>query len=260
MRSSPSYFLCCSGLLALGALMLAPACTQPPAESRAAAAAAHAFVPDSTGYEHRPPQDPNGISKYYHGRQIAHVMGHEGADWLERPNRAEEERTDLLLQALQLKPTDVVADLGAGTGFFTFRLSPLVPQGRVLAVDIQPEMLRAIESTKARTHLTNVEPILGTTKSPNLPPASVDLVLLVDAYHEFDHPREMMQAVRRALKPGGRVALVEYRAEDPQVPIKRIHKMSMDQARRELEDVGLEFVENIDRLPQQHLLIFRRPR
>ncbi|WP_231576168.1 class I SAM-dependent methyltransferase [Hymenobacter sp. DG25B] len=186
MHHSTSYLLYCYYLLALGALLIAPACTQPPAESRAVAAYAHAR--DSTGYETKPPQDPNGISKYYHGRQIAHVMGHEGSDWLERPNRAEEERTDLLLGALQLKPTDVVADLGAGTGFFTFRISPLVPQGRVLAVDIQPEMLRSIESTKARTKLTNVEPILGTTKSPNLPPNSVDLVLLVDAYHEFDHP------------------------------------------------------------------------
>lgn len=258
MHHSTSYFLYCSYLLAISALLIAPACTQPPAESRAVAA--HALSTDSTGYETKPPQDPNGISKYYHGRQIAHVMGHEGSDWLERPNRAEEERTDLLLRALKLKPTDVVADLGAGTGFFTFRISPLVPQGQVLAVDIQPEMLRTIESTKARTKLTNVVPILGKTKSPNLPAKSVDLVLLVDAYHEFDHPREMMMAVHEALRPGGRVALVEYRAEDPQVPIKRIHKMSMEQARRELEDVGLEFVENIDDLPQQHLLIFRRPR
>ncbi|MBC6610752.1 class I SAM-dependent methyltransferase [Hymenobacter sp. BT507] len=250
-------------LLAIGSgALLFGACTQLPAESvntTSLAAERHTLTaPDTTGYEFRPAADPNGISKYYQGRQIAHVMGHEGADWLERPDRSQEEGTDILLRELQLKPTDVVADLGAGTGYFTFRMAPLVPQGKVLAVDIQPEMLTAIQQNKAKQHVTNVEAVKGTTQNPNLPTNQVDLVLLVDAYHEFDYPREMMRAVRASLTPTGRVALVEYRAEDPSVPIKRLHKLSIDQARKEMAAVGLEFVESIEALPQQHLMFFRR--
>ncbi|SHI57412.1 Ubiquinone/menaquinone biosynthesis C-methylase UbiE [Hymenobacter daecheongensis DSM 21074] len=249
-----------SRLLVPGILLFHTACTQPPAESTAATLAEQRrrMPPDTTGYESRPPADPNGISRYYLGRQIAHVMGHEGADWLERSGRQQEEGTDILLRELKLKPTDVVADLGAGTGYFTFRISPLVPKGRVLAVDIQPEMIAALKASKDRAKITNVEPVLGTVQNPNLPAKSVDLVLIVDAYHEFDHPREMMRAVRASLTPTGRVALVEYRAEDPKVPIKRIHKMSVEQARKEMAAVGLEFVESVESLPQQHLLFFKR--
>ncbi|GAB2966104.1 class I SAM-dependent methyltransferase [Hymenobacter coalescens] len=241
--------------------VLIAACTQTPiVESNAGLVAQRRLgaAPDSAGYQRKAPQDPNGIGKYYMGRQIAHVMGHDAAGWLERPDRQQEEGTDVLLRALNLRPTDVVADLGAGTGYFTFRMSPLVPQGRVLAVDIQPEMLARLRNASTERKVTNVEPVLGTVRSPNLPANSLDLVLIVDAYHEFDHPREMMRAVRNSLKPGGRVALVEYRAEDAKVPIKRIHRMSEEQARRELEAVGLKFVENNKSLPQQHLLIFQR--
>ncbi|MBD2714803.1 class I SAM-dependent methyltransferase [Hymenobacter sp. BT646] len=216
------------------------------------------IAPDTSGYRLAAPKDPNGIGKYYQGRQIAHVMGHEGADWLERNDRQEEEGTDILLRELQLKPTDVVADIGAGTGYFSFRISSLVPKGKVLAVDIQPEMIQYLRDNKAQNKAPNVEPVLGTVQNPNLPAGGVDLVLIVDAYHEFDHPREMMRAIKEALRPGGRLALVEYRAEDVNVPIKRIHKMSEEQARKEVEAVGLEFVENRQTLPQQHLLIFRR--
>jgi SAM-dependent methyltransferase len=236
-------------------------CTQAPiVESDATVAAQRRYEtnPDTAGYQRRAPQDPNGISKYYMGRQIAHVMGHDGAEWLERPDREREEGTSILLRELQLKPTDVVADIGAGTGYFTFRISQLVPQGKVLAVDIQPEMLEKLRTTSAQKKVANVQPVLGKPDNPNLPPSSVDLVLIVDAYHEFDHPREMIRAIRSSLKPGGRVALVEYRAEDPNVPIKRIHRMTEAQARRELEAVGLKFVQNIRSLPQQHLLIFER--
>jgi len=247
-------------LPALGLLLFHTACTQPPAESTAATLAEQRrhLPPDSTGYESRPPADPNGISRYYLGRQIAHVMGHEGSDWLERSGRREEEGTDILLRELKLKPTDVVADLGAGTGYFTFRISPLVPKGKVLAVDIQPEMIASLRANKERNKTANVEPVLGTVQNPNLPARNVDLVLIVDAYHEFDHPREMMRAVRAALTPTGRVALVEYRAEDSKVPIKRIHKMSVEQARKEMAAVGLEFVESVETLPQQHLMFFKR--
>ncbi len=246
-----------AGLLAVG-------CTQLPTETQPSVTAASSVqarppVPDTSGYETAPPRDPNGISTYYLGRQIAHVMGHEGAGWLERSGRQQEEGTDLLIKALNLKPTDVVADLGAGTGFFSFQLARRVPRGRVLAVDIQPEMIAALQASKRRLKVTNVHPLLGTTTDPALPADSVDLVLIVDAYHEFDHPREMGRAIRRALRPGtGRLALVEYRAEDPSVPIKRIHKMSVEQARKEMAAVGLTFVETIETLPQQHLLVFQR--
>ena len=256
------FFALSSGRLLASLLLLLAACTQLPTESASTAsltAERHTLAaPDTTGYEYKPAADPNGISKYYQGRQIAHVMGHEGADWLERTDRGQEEGTDLLLRELHLKPTDVVADIGAGTGYFTFRMAPLVPQGRVLAVDIQPEMIAELRKNKAQYHATNVEPIQSTTQNPRLPADSVDLVLLVDAYHEFDYPREMMRAVRAALTPTGRVALVEYRAEDPSVPIKRLHKMSIDQARKEMSAVGLQFVESIETLPQQHLMVFRK--
>ncbi|WP_369811303.1 class I SAM-dependent methyltransferase [Hymenobacter convexus] len=244
-------------------LLLLTSCTQLPAETRPSAFAAQRMQAvvqaDTSGYETAPPRDPNGIGTYYLGRQIAHVMGHEGASWLERSGRRQEEGTDLLLKELKLKPTDVVADIGAGTGFFSFQLAKKVPKGEVLAVDIQPEMMTALQDNKRKLKVTNVRPVLGTTTSPALPADSVDLVLIVDAYHEFDHPREMGRAIRRALKPGtGRLALVEYRAEDPNVPIKRIHKMSVEQARKEMAAVGLEFVETVETLPQQHLLLFRR--
>jgi len=247
-----------------GAAFLMLGCTQMPLETSPPSALigsvqGQALASDTSGYENAPPRDPNGISTYYMGRQIAHVMGHEGAGWLERSGRRQEEGTDLLLKELKLKPTDVVADIGAGTGFFSFQLAKRVPKGRVLAVDIQPEMIAALQTNKRKLNAPNVRPVLGSVTSPALPADSVDLVLIVDAYHEFDHPREMGRAIRRALKPGtGRLALVEYRAEDPNVPIKRIHKMSVEQARKEMAAVGLTFVETIETLPQQHLLIFQR--
>lgn len=247
---------------ALGALLLgAGACTQPLAESRAATQLPEQrrpAAPDTSGYERRAPQDLNGIGKYYMGRQIAHVMGHEGASWLDRSDRAQEEGTDQLLRELKLKPTDVVADIGAGTGFFTFRMSALVPRGKVLAVDIQPEMLESLRQTRAKLGANNVIPVRGTTQNPNLPAGEVDLVLIVDAYHEFDYPREMARAIKQALSPTGRLALVEYRAEDPNVPIKRIHKMSVAQARREMAAVGLRLTDSVETLPQQHLLFFQK--
>ena len=251
--------------LAVCLLALALACAQLPTETATTGGiplvGAPAATPDTSGYELAPPRDPNGIGKYYMGRQIAHVMGHEGADWLERGDRGQEEGTALLLKALQLRPTDVVADIGAGTGYFSFRMARLVPQGQVLAVDIQPDMIAELNANKASNHLANVRPVLGQTDNPHLPANGVDLVLIVDAYHEFDHPREMSRAIRRALRPGtGRLALAEYRAEDDNVPIKRIHKMSVAQARKEMAAVGLEFIGTVETLPQQHLLLFRRPK
>lgn len=201
----------------------------------------------------------DGIGKYYMGREISHVMGHLGASWLERPQRDREEKTSRLVKNLPLQPDDTVADIGAGTGYFSFRMAERVPQGKVFAVDIQQEMLDIIESRKAQGFPQNVEPVLGTERDPSLAPGSIDLMLLVDAYHEFSWPREMGEAMARALKPGGRLVLVEYRGEDRSVPIKRLHKMTQKQARKEMQAVGLEWESTGDFLPQQHFMIFRRP-
>ena len=201
----------------------------------------------------------DGTGKFYLGREIAQVMGHLGAEWLERPERTQEERTDLLVGALKLQPTDVVADIGAGTGYFSFRLAKAVPKGKVLAVDIQPEMIVLLNENKRKNRVVNVEAVLGTTTNPKLPTEGVDLVLFVDAYHEFSHPMEMMREIGIALKPGGRVALVEYRAEDPNVPIKALHKMSENQASKEMRAAGFRLVQNNDRLPWQHLMLFEKP-
>ena len=209
-------------------------------------------------YTFSPSTSADGSGKFYLGREIAQVMGHQGAGWLERSSREEEERTDLLLEALALKSDDVVADIGAGSGYFTFRMSPLVPQGKVLAVDIQPEMLEMIEKKQVTEGGDNIQTVLGTIEDPKLPDNAVDWVLLVDAYHEFSHPYEMMSHIAEALAPSGKVALVEYRAEDPAIMIKPKHKMTEAQAVKEMQKVGLQLVENKDLLPQQHLMIFQK--
>ena len=199
-----------------------------------------------------------GSGKTYMGREISEVMGHFGVGWLERSEREREERTDLLVEALKLRPTDAVADIGAGSGYFTMRISPLVPEGVVYGTDIQQEMLDIIRERALEEGALNVMPVMGRIDHCGLEPGSVDVVLFVDAYHEFSHPREMMESIATALKPGGRVFLVEYRLEDPTVAIKLRHKMSERQARVEMQAVGLEFIENIGVLPQQHILVFRK--
>jgi ubiquinone/menaquinone biosynthesis C-methylase UbiE len=186
-------------------------------------------------------------------------MGHMGAAWLERPGRQREERTDRLVRELPLAPHSVVADIGAGTGYFSFRIAERIPMGQVIAVDIQQEMLDLIEARKSKGYLGRIETVLGTERDPGLAESSVDLVLLVDAYHEFSWPLEMGQAMARALRPGGRLVLIEYRGEDRSVPIKPLHKMTEAQARMEMESVGLNLEYNADFLPQQHFLVFRKP-
>jgi SAM-dependent methyltransferase len=215
-------------------------------------------TPDST-YTYRNPS-PDGTGKFYLGREISRVMGHTGADWLERGTREREEAPDTLVEWLPLERGDVVADIGAGTGYFAFRISPRVPEGRVLAVDIQPEMLEIISQRKAARGIDNIAPVLGAVDDTRLPAGAVDLVLMVDAYHEFSHPREMMASIVRGLRPGGRVVLVEYRAEDPDVPIKPLHKMTQKQARAEMSAAGLLWVETLDFLPRQHVMVFAKPR
>ena len=210
-------------------------------------------------YEVRAQHDRDGIGKFYLGREIAHVMGHQAADWLERPERDEEEHTEKLVGQLRAKPGDVVADIGCGTGYFSRRLAKKCsPGGRVLAVDIQPEMLDLLTNSMAAAGVTNVVPVLGTITDPNLPAASVDLAFMVDVYHELDHPFEMMQAIVKSLKPGGRVVFVEFRGEDPAVPIKRLHKMTEAQVKKEMAVLPLEWVETIGVLPRQHIIVFRK--
>jgi ubiquinone/menaquinone biosynthesis C-methylase UbiE len=204
-----------------------------------------------------PSQD--GIGRVYLGREIAKTMGHEGAAWLDRPSRVLQERPQVAVDRLDLRPTDVVADIGAGSGYFATRLAARVPQGRVLAVDVQPEMLDLLTQKLAISPIPNVEPVLGQEDHPNLPPNTLDLAIMVDAYHEFAYPREMMMDIVDALKPGGRVVLAEYRAENPLVMIKRLHKMSEAQVKREMATVGLRWLKTDDALPQQHLLFFEKP-
>ena len=214
--------------------------------------------PLPTHYETRE-ASRDGTGRFYMGREVSRVMGHLAAGWLERPTRQQEERTDLLLQMLEPAPDAIVADLGAGTGYFSFPLARRVTHGRVIAVDIQPEMLALIEARKNDRGTENVRTILGTVTDPGLAPGTVDLILIVDAYHEFSHPREMGEAMAAALRPGGLLVLVEYRGEDPAVPIKPLHKMTEAQARREMQAVGLVWEQTLDTLPQQHILVFAKP-
>ena len=202
---------------------------------------------------------PDGTGIVYLGRETAAVMGHEAADWLERPERVAEERPDLLLQALALKPGMRVADIGAGTGYYSWRMAEKVgPTGRVYAVDVQPEMLDRLAIEMKRHRVSNVEAVLGAADDPRLLPRTLDAVLMVDVYHEFDHPREMLAGIVRSLRDDGRVIFVEYRAEDPAVPIKPHHKMSVAQVRREAEAAGLVVDRTVETLPWQHIMIFRK--
>ena len=194
------------------------------------------------------------------GREIAHVMGPGGLAWLDRPEREDQERPEVVLDAMDLRQGDVIADLGAGSGYFTFRLADRVgKRGKVLAVDIQDEMLATIQRRAAAQGITNVEEVKSTPTNPRLPAASVDAVLMVDVYHELAYPFEVMTGVRAALKPGGRVVFVEYRKEDPAVPIKVVHKMSVDQLTKEMDAVGLVRVRTVESLPSQHIVIFQKP-
>ncbi|MDA1230934.1 MAG: methyltransferase domain-containing protein [Planctomycetota bacterium] len=224
-----------------------------------------ATVVDESRYEKRPDHDPNGIGKFYVGREIAHVMGFgpggQGADWLERSSREEEERLTLLVRSLQLKPGQIVADIGAGSGVISLRMSEqLLPDGKVMAVDVQDEMLDRLKVNCKRFGVTNIDPVKGTQYKTGLKPASVDMAIMVDVYHEFEFPYEMMSDISKAMKPGGRVVLVEYRKENPTGPIKEVHKMSQVQAKKEVEqaEFGLRWTETIHVLPRQHILVFTK--
>ena len=200
--------------------------------------------------------DFNGIGKWYMGREIAYVMGFEGIGWLERFDREKEENVSTLIKNMKIKSNDTIADIGAGSGYHLFRIAPLAEKGLIYAVDIQSEMLMAIEKKKEYGKIRNIETILGSEKSVHLPKNSVDKILMVDVYHEFNFPVEMIASIKNALKSNGQLFLIEYRGEDSKVPIKKIHKMTEKQAVKEMEVGGFRLKENIDNLPWQHCMVF----
>ena len=191
-------------------------------------------------------------------REISFVMGHRAAGWLNRPERIREEMPDDVVANMGLESDHVVADIGAGSGYFSFRIADRVPSGKVLAVDIQPEMLQLIERQKTDTGVANIEGVLGQIDNPNLAPNSIDAAIMVDAYHEFSHPFEMINGIYNALRPGGRIFLLEYRGEDDLVPIRPLHKMTEEQVVKEMSVFGLEWTETLDFLPWQHMMIFTK--
>lgn len=217
-------------------------------------AAAHA---DESPYR-QAPASPDGIGKRYDGREIAHVMGFAGAEWLERPGREREERPDILVEELHLQPGMTVADIGAGSGYLSRRLAPLVAPGRVFAVDVQPEMVALLTTLAKQPGMGNLVPRQGAPDDVRLPAASVDAAVMVDVYHELEFPYEVMRSIVQALKPGGRVVFVEYRGEDPSVPILPLHKMSVAQVRREMQRFPLVWERTAERLPLQHVIVFRK--
>ncbi len=237
-------FVClCLGMASSGAVRAQPA--------------AASYGESKALYIYKSVHDPDGIGKFYFGREIAQVMGHLGAEWLERSSREVEEAPAKLMAALKLKPGMAVADIGAGSGYFTRRIARQVgAEGIVYAVEIQPEMLKILEAKMKKGGLTNYRSVLGTEKNPKLAARSIDLALMVDVYHEFAFPHEMMTAIWKALKPGGRVVLVEYRGEDDWVPIKPLHKMTQAQVKKEAAAQGFKWIETLDVLPRQHILVF----
>lgn len=237
------------GLLAVSLLCVLVSRAEPPVRP----------VPAPSRYKTGTPAEPGGSGKFYMGREISFVMGHQGAGWLERPEREKEEQPKTLSKLLDLKPGMIVADIGAGSGYHTFRLSEKVgAKGKVLAVDIQKEMLDIIRKRMKKDKVANVEPVLGTETDPKLPTEGVDLILMVDVYHEFTFPYEMTEAMIKALKMGGRMAFVEFRREDEKVPILLAHKMTEKQVLAEMAPHKLKHVKTIESLPWQHVIIFEK--
>ncbi|ARV10609.1 SAM-dependent methyltransferase [Winogradskyella sp. PC-19] len=200
--------------------------------------------------------DYSGIGKWYMGREIAYIMGYQGIGWLERPEREAEENTTKLINNLDIKPSDVIADIGAGSGYHVFKMAPLAKNGSVYAVDIQKEMLMAIELENKTKKLSNIKLIEGAEQTSNLPENTIDKILMVDVYHEFNFPVEMLDSMKKALKKDGKIYLIEYRGEDDNVPMKRLHKMTEKQAVKEFEASGFKLLKNISNLPWQHCMVF----
>jgi len=211
----------------------------------------------SNGYSQRAPSR-DGIGKIYMGREISHVMGFHGVAWLERESRSEEENTELTIANLPINENSKVADVGAGSGFYTFRIAAKVPAGKVYAVDIQQEALNYIKNKATEQKVDNVITVLGTEKTPNLPENTLDLVIMVDVYHELAFPKEMLQNIKKSLKPTGKLLLIEYRGEDPKVAIKPLHKMTVQQVKKELHANGFKLSTNGQFLNIQHFLVFEK--
>ena len=227
---------------------------------------ASSYVTSPLAAQEQPRQDifasrsgiPAAVS-VYKGRRVAMTMHYRGAEWLIRNEREREERCSLMLANLGIKPGMTVCDMGCGNGFYALQLAKMVgPKGQVLGVDIQPEMLKFLRDRMEQKNINNITPILGSLHDPRLPKGQVDLVLLVDVYHEFSHPEQMLKSIRDSLKPTGVVALLEYRSEDPKVPIKLLHKMSKNQILKEFPPNGFKLVREYDKLPWQHMMFFGR--
>ena len=246
IRLTVALFKPCLLALAAAVLLVAPAAAQ-----LAAAAPSPAYQSVPAGRD--------GIGKRFMGRDIAGVMGFEGAAWLERVEREKEERSDLLMQELALRPGMVVADVGAGSGYYSRRMASAVgPGGTVFAVDVQPQMVALLKEAARQSGFANIQPVQATEQDVRLAPASIDLAIMVDVYHELAFPQEVMRSLVRALKPGGRVVFVEYRAEDDRVPIKALHKMSEAQIKREALLYPLVWKRTAATLPWQHVVIFQK--
>lgn len=210
-------------------------------------------------YEIRRDHDPDGTGKFYMGREIAHVMSYQGAGWLDRPEREKEEHVSKLLPPLKIKPGDHVADIGAGSGYYSLKLASIVGEkGKVYATDVQPEMIAIIRAKIKQKGVKNIDPILCTELDPKLPASAIDLIFMVDVYHEMAYPYEVMEKLLHALKPGGRLVFVEFRLEDDNVPIKLVHKMTEKQVIREMGLFPVRHVETQGHLPWQHVIIFEK--
>lgn len=214
---------------------------------------------DTSVYTYKTPH-PDGTGKVYLGREIAHVMGSGGGAWLERDTRQQEEDVALAISKMPLQSNSVVADIGAGTGYYSFRMAPKLPRGRLYAVEVQDAFVEALEEKKKTSRIANIVVVKGSAATPNLPDTSLDLAFMVDVYHELEYPREMLQALHNALKPDGKLLLIEYRAEDPAIPIKALHKMSVAQANKELAANGFKLYKLETALPIQHFLLYEKNR